>query len=82
MTERDQPKPEDATKVTDVQPNLALAEPDLPARSQDDAALDPEVQAFIGRHLKAVYDQVLAEPVPDRLIELLEQLEQGKAGKS
>jgi hypothetical protein len=38
-------------------------------------ALDRQVQAHIGRKLKAVYDEVASEPVPTRLMELLQQLE-------
>lgn len=38
-------------------------------------ALDRQVQAHIGRKLKAVYDEVASEPVPSRLMELLQQLE-------
>jgi len=34
----------------------------------------PEIQGRIGQQLKAQYD--LAEPIPDRLAELLEQLAQ------
>ncbi len=42
--------------------------------------MDPELQAFIGRQLQATYDEVLNEPVPDRFLALLEQLEKVKAG--
>ena len=38
-------------------------------------ALDRQVQAHIGRKLKAVYDEVASEPVPPHLLALLEQLE-------
>jgi hypothetical protein len=37
-----------------------------------------EVQAAIGRHLRAEYD--LAQPIPGRLVELLRKLEEAKAG--
>lgn len=37
--------------------------------------LTSELQAQIGRRLKAHYDNVLSEPVPDRFAELLAQLE-------
>ncbi len=42
--------------------------------SHDDG-LHPLIQSQIGKHLRAVYDDVVNEPVPDRFIELLEQLE-------
>lgn len=38
-------------------------------------AIDSRVQNEIGKHLRAVYDDVINEPVPDRFMELLEQLE-------
>jgi Anti-sigma factor NepR len=37
----------------------------------DPAAAD----RFIGDQLKAIYDSVIAEPVPDRLLELLDRLD-------
>jgi Anti-sigma factor NepR len=35
---------------------------------------DPTVQAAIGRKLRALYDEVANEPVPERFSELLKQL--------
>jgi hypothetical protein len=35
---------------------------------------DPTVQAAIGRKLRALYDEVANEPVPDRFSELLKKL--------
>ena len=32
------------------------------------------VDEHIGRHLKAVYDDVLNQPIPDRFLDLLNQL--------
>jgi hypothetical protein len=37
-------------------------------------ASDPTVQAAIGRKLRALYDEVANEPVPDRFSELLKRL--------
>ena len=37
--------------------------------------IDSELQAHIGRHLKASYDDILGQDVPDRFRDLLEQLE-------
>jgi hypothetical protein len=42
--------------------------------------VDPRVQNEIGRHLRAIYDDVISEPVPERFMELLKQLEKS-AGK-
>ena len=40
-----------------------------------------QVQDHIGRQLRAVYDDVLNQPVPDRLLELLEELDREKKGR-
>jgi len=39
------------------------------------SALEPDVQAHLGRQLRAVYDEMASQPVPDRFIELLDALE-------
>jgi len=38
-----------------------------------------DVQSHIGRQLRAIYDGVVAQPVPDRFLELLNELEQKAA---
>lgn len=51
--------------------------------SSDDAALvadqetglSPNLQAHIGRHVRAVFDEVAREPVPEHLLRLLKDLE-------
>jgi hypothetical protein len=40
--------------------------------------LDQNIQAHIGRKLRAVYDEVAAAPVPDRIVELLAKLEESQ----
>lgn len=42
------------------------------------ARLGTEVEAVIGRRLKALYDDVVNAPVPDRFMQLLAQLEQAQ----
>lgn len=44
-------------------------------------ALDADIQRHIGRHLRAMFETVAAEPVPDRFVSLLEQLEATAAGQ-
>jgi hypothetical protein len=53
-----------------------------PADAADEAALgeletglSPNLQAHIGRHVRAVFDEVAREPVPDHLLRLLKDLE-------
>jgi Anti-sigma factor NepR len=42
-------------------------------------ALPPQVAAFLGEQLQGFYAQLMNEPVPDRFVQLLAQLD-GKAG--
>ncbi len=48
------------------------------------SGLNREVQAKIGQQLRAIYDDVVQEGVPDRFAELLKQLDrtsdEGKSG--
>lgn len=37
--------------------------------------LDPQLDAIIGARLRSYYDTLLSEPVPDRILELLMQLD-------
>ena len=43
--------------------------------SLTEEGLSPNLQAHIGRHLRAVFDEVAREPIPDRLLQLLKDLE-------
>jgi hypothetical protein len=40
--------------------------------------LDHNVQVHIGRKLRAVYEEVAAAPIPDRIVELLAKLEESQ----
>ena len=42
----------------------------------DSAGLDERLQAHIGSQLKSMYDAYLSEPIPDRIVELLEKLDE------
>ncbi len=47
-----------------------------PAGKGGRAALGgPEIQAYIGRQLRAVFDDVARQPVPERFLDLMKQLE-------
>ncbi len=39
-------------------------------------ALDENIQSHIGRRLRSLFDAVAQEPVPERFLDLLDQLEQ------
>jgi hypothetical protein len=45
-------------------------------RKPDATRLDSDVQAHIGRQLRAGYVDILNQPVPDRFLELLAELDQ------
>jgi hypothetical protein len=42
--------------------------------------MDTELQAHIGRHLKAAYEDILDQDVPDRFLQLLQALETSEKG--
>jgi len=43
-------------------------------------SLEPELQDHIGRQLRAAYDEFLQQPIPDRFLRLLADLEQRRGG--
>lgn len=51
---------------------------------QDEAAvpLDPRLEAMIGAKLRSFYDTLASEPVPDRILELLTQLDAKERGRA
>ena len=44
--------------------------------------VDKRIQGEIGKQLRAVYEDVVKEPVPDRFLELLKKLEQSTGSKN
>jgi hypothetical protein len=44
-------------------------------------ALPPHVAAFLGEQLQAFYAQLMSEPVPERFVELLAQLDGQESGR-
>ncbi|TNC14120.1 hypothetical protein FF100_08000 [Methylobacterium terricola] len=57
----------------------ASGEEDDPAAGPGQPALDRNVQGRIGSHLRAMYDGLMQQPIPDRFIDLLAELERGAA---
>jgi Anti-sigma factor NepR len=45
-------------------------------KTANSAGLDDRLQAHIGSQLKSMYDSYLSAPIPDRLVELLERLDE------
>ncbi len=52
------------------------AEPRVAEDAKSGAGLDDRLQAHIGGQLKSMYDSYLNAPIPDRLVELLEKLDE------
>jgi len=61
-------RPADGSKIRENQMRDANA-------GKQVAHVDPRVQTEIGKHLRAIYDDVINEPVPSKFMDLLEQLE-------
>lgn len=49
---------------------------------QSEVRLGREIQAKIGQQLRAMYDDVVNQGVPDRFVELLHRLDQSDEDKS
>ncbi|TGD94665.1 NepR family anti-sigma factor [Methylobacterium nonmethylotrophicum] len=57
-------------------PKAAPGEDD-PAAGPEQPALDRSVQGRLGSHLRAMYDELMQQPIPDRFVNLLAELERG-----
>ena len=79
MDERDPPRPRQVPNMNFSSSNMAVH---APARPPDGTVLEQDLQRHIGRHLRAIYDDVVNEAVPDRFRQLLEELERKEASRS
>ncbi|WP_256515149.1 NepR family anti-sigma factor [Alsobacter ponti] len=55
-------------------PQIDIVASKSPSRQPEPSA-KPDFQVDIGQQLRAVYDSVLNQPVPDRFLELLNELD-------
>ena len=59
--------------------DVRARKPNKPAKKTGNmsytAAAKPQISDIIGGRLKTYYDEVAAQPVPDRFLELLDRLE-------
>ncbi len=72
-------------QASDMNPHQSAARIPDTGRSADTvgaAVLGADLQAHIGRQLRAVYDEVVNEAVPERFLRLLEELERKQAPRS
>lgn len=51
------------------------------AAMDDPHGLSSDLQAHIGRQLRAAFDEVAREPIPDRFLQLLKDLEESGSKK-
>lgn len=67
----------DSTRTQQVPPMSMIRTPtsDSPLATPAGVILETDLQSHIGRQLRAVYDEIVNEPVPDRFLKLLEELE-------
>jgi hypothetical protein len=49
-------------------------------KAASEGRMEPELQDHIGRQLRAVYNQILEEPVPERFLKLLADLQDKQSG--
>jgi len=76
----DEAKPDEQDNPNMRPSSAANVEPGAgSAQTEPDYALAPHVQEQIGRRLAAAYDEVLRQPVPERFLLLLDQLDQAAA---
>jgi Anti-sigma factor NepR len=68
-------KKERRRKQTNAGKTMTQATGAQGASLSTEEGLSPNLQAHIGRHLRAVFDEVAREPIPDRLLQLLKDLE-------
>jgi hypothetical protein len=62
--------------IAEVVPKGSAAEEGL------EPTLDRAIQSRIGHHLRAMYDDLMHQPVPDRFAELLGRLDRGDSEES
>jgi Anti-sigma factor NepR len=65
-----------------VSATLASTDPGAMSRRNTSGTLGPDIQAKIGKQLRAYYDGLI-EPIPERFVELLRRLDEagGKEAK-
>lgn len=54
---------------------MTLPDDDNPPETQN-LPIDPKIDGLIGEKLRKYYDTLMNEPIPNRILELLRQLEE------
>ena len=60
---------------TAIQNKKTEKKTDKKTEKMDQTPAQPEIHDLIGQRLRSFYDEVAKQPVPDRFVELLNQLE-------
>jgi hypothetical protein len=68
-------------EATTAGPEMTMTEQAPDGISPEGISLDPVIQAHIGRELRALFDEIADEPVPDRFLVLLRSLEANQQDK-
>ena len=79
---------EASVSTNNVNTSTALVEPDtleeilnVNGDPGPEPMLPPHVATFLGEQLQAFYSQLISEPVPDRFVQLLAQLDGKRSGQ-
>lgn len=73
------------TTPKSVQPGQSVTAESAMSTTEQTASIDAGIQGALGRKLRESYEEVVRETVPDKFLQLLDQLkksEQDKAGES
>ena len=68
--------------ITEMGNKLARLIPEATLSDKLDPKLDSSSQRRIGDQLRAMYDELMQQPVPDRFKDLLEQLEKSNRSRA
>jgi hypothetical protein len=60
----------------------ALPSPQAKLRSRPSTRRPPSIDAELGKKMRAMYDDLVNQPIPERFVELLEQLDRVRENKS
>jgi hypothetical protein len=78
VVKRDTKSKDRRRKMPGVSDELDHGAPQIvggPEAANAGSGLSPNLQAHIGRHVRAVFDEVAREPIPEHLLRLLKDLE-------
>jgi Anti-sigma factor NepR len=76
VVDRDKKSKDGRRKMPGVSDKLDHGAPHIAGEETEaGSGLSPSLQAHIGRHVRAVFDEVAHEPIPEHLLRLLKDLE-------